>query len=104
MDILEAHGRYGMRYMSGEIEPLTGELADLSDITPAVLTAGVILSGRLEECETDEDLDEAYNHFVSLMQDGVISTKQFSDEVMIVIGAVNDFGEHHERCMAAPFN
>lgn len=96
MDLLTAHGMIASRADFGrsllpegiDIEAVEG----LEPIAPLV-TAAVSLSGMLDGATTQHDLDEAAQHFCSLLGGGVFTLEQWSEEAHEVIQQIVEWGE-----------
>lgn len=96
MDILTAHEMLAARPDFGRSllpEGIDIEVVDgLEPIVP-LATAEVSLSGMLDDAETDADLDEAAEHFRSLLGAGVFTLEQWTDEAHEVIQRVIEWGD-----------
>lgn len=98
MNILEAHGRFALRYESGEYAPF----ADIDykpvddELQPLMMCAAANLSGQLDECDDDDDLDEAVRHFLTLFDSGVFTLAEWQQEIMRCFDVVAEFAESYE--------
>ncbi|MBI2480289.1 MAG: hypothetical protein HYV60_17145 [Planctomycetia bacterium] len=84
MDLLTAHGRFALRYDGGEYTPFAGieyEPVD-DDLQPLMMVAAASLSGQLDDCLDDDDLDDAVRHFLSLFNSEVFTLAQWQAEIM----------------------
>jgi len=74
--------------------------ADCDDeIAPAFCTAFASASGMLDHCETQDDLDEAVRHAITLLDMGTVTMDDLQAEVKAVLAEVEDFGRQHESGM-----
>ena len=83
MDVITTHARIASRPDFGRsLLPEDIEIDAANGLEPyAVLaTAGVRLSGMMEDAETDADLDEAADHCRTLLNAGVVTFEQWTDE------------------------
>jgi hypothetical protein len=60
------------------------------------MTAAVALSGQLDECKTDEDLRQAVEHTMTLVNCGVYTTEQWSEESQRVEKALLEWGDEFD--------
>ena len=83
----------------------TGELDDLDqiidadfdeEVVPAFCVAFASISGMLDEAESEDDLDRAVKHGLSLMKIGTATMEQFHTEVQAVFDEVAKWGEKAE--------
>lgn len=96
MDVTTAHGMIACRKDFGrsllpegiDIEAVDG----MEPITP-LATAEVSLSGMLDDAESDADLDEAAEHFRTLLNAGVFTLEQWSQEAHEVIQQIIEWGD-----------
>jgi len=97
MNILEAHGRFALRYESGEYAPFADiDYEPVDDtIQPLMMVAAANLSGQLDDCQDDDDLDEAVRHFLTLFESGVFTLAQWQDEIMRCFDVVAEFAESY---------
>ncbi len=68
------------------------------DIWPMLVVAGVRLVGWLEDCETVEQLREAWAHFKTCLSAKVFRSKHLTDELVEVAG---EWDRHTARLMGA---
>jgi hypothetical protein len=95
MDVLEAHGRLAAR-ADRSILPFRAVIPCDSvpvDVWPAYATAHVKLSGRLDDCETEEDLDDAINHAQTLVSADIVSASEIQQETLRTIKDLVSWGE-----------
>lgn len=64
-----------------------------SEYNVAMLTAAAELSGRLEECETLDDLREACEHFKFLFSGEVVEIEEWCWEGAKVMLAIQEWGD-----------
>lgn len=95
MDLLSAHGRFIDRYESGEYAPFADIPYEPIDdvIQPAMMCAAVSLSGRLDQCRDDDDLDDAVRHFLVLHESGVVSLDEWKREIHRVVDEICQWAE-----------
>ena len=62
------------------------------DAAPAFCAAMAALSGRLDDCETQEDLDEAVKHAFTLLSMETVNQDDLHREVRAVFDAVGSWG------------
>ena len=70
------------------------------DIAPAFCAAFAVLSGMLDDCKTQEDLDEAVRHGQTLASIGTFTMDDFHEEVQEIITEVVEWGRQAERHVA----
>lgn len=99
MKILDAHAAFALRYESGEYEPFADiEYEPIDDeLQPLMMVAAASLSGRLGECEDDDDLDAACRHFLTLIESEVFTVEQWQVECMRIFDKLAEFAESYER-------
>jgi len=92
MTELEALDRFNA--MAGTFQPI-----DLPPGDDAILlwTAAASLSGMLPDCRTDEDLQDAVRHAVSLVEMGVLTTEQRAVESERIERELMSWGEAIDR-------
>lgn len=69
------------------------------DVAPAFCAALASLSGQLDGCETQDDLDEAVKHAMTLFSIGTVDQDDLHGEVTAVFGEVGRWGEQAEGGM-----
>lgn len=99
MQLLEAHARFALRYESGEYAPFAEvEYMPIDDdLQPLMMCAAASLSGQLDDCADDDDLDDAVRHFVTLVDGGVFTVGQWRDEIMRCFEIVAVFAESYQN-------
>jgi hypothetical protein len=65
-------------------------------------TAGVSLSGQLPDCDTLDDLRSAFEDFIVLWRNDIVSDEQWSDEATLIHGRACDW--MHTATMQAATN
>jgi hypothetical protein len=65
-------------------------------LEPLILTAAVSLSGRLDECEDDADLDAAARHGFALLDAGVITQEDINAETIRIFDELESFANAYE--------
>jgi hypothetical protein len=60
-------------------------------LTLSLIVGGIEVSGRLDDCETIDDLREAFSHFVSLWSGGIISGDQWSEAADYALAEIEAF-------------
>lgn len=93
MTRFHAHAMFCLRADGGH--SLLPSDCDL-ETAPAFATALASLSGRLDTCETDDDLDEAVRHGFRLIREGVYDEKDIDAEVKAVFDDVGRWGRKAE--------
>lgn len=66
------------------------------ELAPVLCTALASLSGMLETCQSDGDLDEAVGHGIALMGMGVFGQPELHAEVQAVLAEVGRWGQQAE--------
>jgi hypothetical protein len=103
MEPLEAHGRLMLRSQADRetllpyhirLDP-EGDAAAV-DGWPAMATALADVSGWLEDATTDEELDEAVRHGLTLAEGGVVTVEHVMDRMLGTIAAVVAWGQQAE--------
>ncbi|HEV7281327.1 MAG TPA: hypothetical protein VGN57_14085 [Pirellulaceae bacterium] len=69
------------------------ETPESIDVTPALLVAAVIVSGRLGDCQDVPDLIEAVEHFRTLLSAGIASLDEWAEEAEEVVDQVIRWGD-----------
>lgn len=98
MDLITAHGCIASRSDFGRsLLPMPDEFSieavpGLEPIAP-IVTAAISLSGMLDDAETQEDLDEAAEHFETLLGAGVFTLDDLCSEAHEVISEVLQWGQ-----------
>src|SRR5581483_6107984 len=95
MNTLEAHGRFaalpdlGLSLLPEDLEvrPIPG-----LNPTAALCTAAAILSGMLDDCRTQADLEEAVQHFATLLSGEVFTLDDWIREAEDVIHLILAWG------------
>lgn len=95
MDILAAHDKFAER-SDRSIYPVGCKLAGM-DYWPSIMTALASLSGMLDDCHNDADLDEAVQHTLTLLHAEILAESAVTDEAARVFKAVLDWVEEYER-------
>lgn len=96
MDMLTCHGMFARR-TDRSVVPVRVE-ADFGngrpvDVWASVMTAAVSLSGRLDECLTDEDLDDAALSYLGPIPEFVTGNDEaLTRETAIVLAELMDAG------------
>jgi hypothetical protein len=90
MDRFNAHGLFCARPDGGH--SLLHPDCD-PEIAPAFCAALASLSGMLDGCETQDDLDEAVRHGVTLLSIGTINPAELHAEVRAVLDEVGAWAE-----------
>ena len=88
MDIAAAYRLLARRSVANraEVFPLRpGSMA--CDPWPFAAAAAVALTGWLEDCEGDADLDDALRQFESLFYGGIVSREQWAKTIVEVAAA-----------------
>lgn len=98
MDRLTAHGMFDARE-DRSILPADAEVGGC-DCWPAVATSAAELSGRLDECQSDGDLDDAVRHFFTLLDIGVCNEDQLRDGAWDVLSTLEQWGNEVEQSAA----
>ena len=96
MDLVVAHTMIAARKDSGRSllpEEISFEADDGSEPVAPLVTAQITLSGMLDDAVTDDDLDEAAAHFRSLLNAGVFTLEQWSEEAHDVIRQIVERGK-----------
>jgi hypothetical protein len=95
MDRLEAHAMFDRR------EDRSAMPADIEvsgcDAWPAACVAACELSGMLDDCRDDRDLDEALEHFQSLLEMGVMDDIKWKAVAFEVLDELMEWGERMDR-------
>ena len=108
MKTLEAHGAIleAFEHDPGAISSWFPEGCEIQhpfeghDATSELLTAGVKLSGQMDECETLDDLREAFDHFAALQSSDVFTGEQWNQAALEVFHELVAWGDAvtaHER-------
>lgn len=99
MNILECHGRYAVRHESGEFPAFDDSSWEPVDdlLKPMIVTAAVSLSGQLDDCRDDEDLDDAARHGFSLLDAEVFTMAELNAEALRVFDELAKF-QHACEC------
>lgn len=97
MTTLEAHGTFASR-IDRAICPVdlfvAGPDGEPVDVWPAAMTAVCVLTGWLEDCHTDADLDEAVQHYgVCSVNIGLFTTEDFAEALKGVLTELMLWGE-----------
>ena len=67
---------------------------------PEAATAAAMLSGQLDDAVTDDDLDDAVRHFISLFEIGVLSQEQWDSAIQEVLCELLAWGNEQEAAAA----
>jgi hypothetical protein len=70
------------------------------DVAPAFCAAFASLSGMLDDCETQDHLDEAVRHAVTLLGMETVNQDDLHREVTAVFDEVSRWGRQAERDIA----
>ncbi len=95
MEILECHERFAGWTDSKALLPacVSVEAVPELDPLPALLTAAVVLSGLMADCENDSDLVRAVEHFESLLFGEIVTVDDWTDTAEKVIAQVLEWGD-----------
>ena len=96
MKTFDAHAMFCLRPDGGH--SLLNPQCD-SATAPAFCAAFASMSGMLDGCETQEDLDEAVRHGIWLIGEGMQTQDDLHKEVMGVIAEVDRWGQQAEAGM-----
>lgn len=69
------------------------ETPESIDVTPALLVAAVIVSGRLGDCQRVPDLIEAVQHFRTLLRAEIATLDEWGEEAEEVVDQVIRWGD-----------
>jgi hypothetical protein len=98
MYLLQAHSLFCQR----AVRSLPGIDLRLGDADAWMLaaTAAASLSGQLDDCLTDHDLDDAVAEFLVLFREGVVTADQLDAEMGRVVLLLLEWSEEHRRSSA----
>lgn len=67
------------------------------DLWPVVATAAAALSGQLDDCLTNDDLDDAIEQFLLLYRTGIVEREQFEGEIGRVMLELMEWADTSDR-------
>ena len=98
MNRLTAHGMFDRREDRSILD--ADATVGNCDCWPAVCVSACELSGQLADAETDSDLDDAIEHFLSLLTIGLVDESQLRDVAWSVLATLEQWGKEVEPSAA----